>query len=216
MVLGYSRIKFVKATSNRDQRTLFSCMIDAFQYFGGIPREILFDNLKTVIDRSKTTNRLTVYNCKFENYVELENIVESFMEEINNEVSQATGKIPLDLFSKDKEYFKPLLSLDVLCSYVYLEKEYKVTKESMSNYKGKKYSVPIKYIGLKLNVTETSDGNISIYYNKDFIICHSLSNNKYNYKSGHMYEILKSDAYKHLSDNQINDFIKENIALMDI
>lgn len=258
MVLGYSRVKFVKATSNRDQRTLFSCMIDAFQYFGGIPREILFDNMKTVIDRSKTnfsnvefnttfkhfaedsgfkpiacrpyrpqtkgkvealsklTNRLTVYNGEFEDYAELENIVESFMEEINNEVSQATGKIPLDLLSKDKEYFKPLPSLDVLCSYVYREKEYRVTKESMINYKGKKYSVPTKYIGLKLNVTETSDGNISIYYNKNFIVCHSLSDNKYNYKSGHMYEILKSDACKHLSDNQINDFIKENMALMDI
>lgn len=229
-------------------------MIDAFQYFGGIPREILFDNMKTVIDRSKTnfsnvefnttfkhfaedsgfkpiacrpyrpqtkgkvealsklTNRLTVYNGEFEDYAELENIVESFMEEINNEVSQDTGKIPLNLLSKDKEYFKPLPSLDVLCSYVYREKEYKVTKESMINYKGKKYSVPTKYIGLKLNVTETSDGNISIYYNKDFIVCHSLSDNKYNYKSAHMYEILKSDACKHLSDN----FIKENMALMDI
>lgn len=258
MVLGYSRIKFVKATSNRDQRTLFSCMIDVFQYFGGIPREILFDNMKTVINRSKTnfsnvefnttfkhfaedsgfkpiacrpyrpqtkgkvealaklTNRLTVYNGEFEDYAELENIVESFMEEINNEVSQATGKIPLNLLLKDKEYFKPLPSLDVLCSYVYREKEYKVTKESMINYKGKKYSVPTKYIGLKLNVTETRDGNISIYYNKDFIVCHSLSDNKYNYKSAHMHEILKSDACKHLSDNQINDFIKENMALMDI
>lgn len=59
------------------------------------------------------------------------------MEEINNEVSQATGKIPLNLLSKDKEYFKPLPSLDVLFSYVYRKKEYKVTKESMINYKGK-------------------------------------------------------------------------------
>ena len=33
MVLGYSRTKFVKLTDSRDQRTLFSCMIDAFKYF---------------------------------------------------------------------------------------------------------------------------------------------------------------------------------------
>ncbi|CUO43453.1 hypothetical protein [Clostridium disporicum] len=138
------------------------------------------------------------------------------MEEISNKVSQATGKIPLDLLSKDKECFKPLTSLNILSSYVYREKEYKVTKESMINYKGKKYSVLTKYIGLKLNVTETSDGNIIIYYNKDFILCLSLSGNKYNYKSGHMYKILKSDACKHLSDDQINDFIKENIALIYI
>ncbi|MDB2111346.1 hypothetical protein PMW03_14455 [Clostridium paraputrificum] len=86
----------------------------------------------------------------------------------------------------------------------------------MINYKGKKHPVPTKYIGLKLNVTETSDGNISIYYTKNFIVCHSLSDNKYNYKSGHMYEILKSDTCKHLWNNQINDFIKENMTLMDI
>ena len=257
MVLGYSRVKFLKVTDSRDQRTLFSCIIDAFQYFGGVPREILFDNMKTVIDRSKTsftqvefnstfkhfadqsgfkpiacrpyrpqtkgkvealaklTNRLTVYNGEFEEYSELEKIVEDFMEEINNEVSQATNQIPSKLLSKDKEYFKPLPSLDSLCSYVYREKEYKVTKESMINYKGKKYSVPTKYIGLKLNIIETSDGNISIYYNSDFIVCHALSDIKYNYKAGHMYEILKSDACKHLSDEQIDNFIKQNMTLMD-
>lgn len=251
-------MKFVKAIYSRDQKTLFGCMIDVFQYFGGVPREILFDNMKTVIDRSKTsfpsaefnttfkhfaedsgfkpiacrpyrhqakgkvealaklTNRLAVYNGEFEDYSELERIVKEFMEEINSEVSQATSKIPLNLLSKDKEYFKPLPSLDTLCSYVYREKEYKVTKESMINYKGKKYSVPTKYIGLKLNIIETSDGNINIYYNEDFIVCHALSDNKYNYKSRHMYEILKSDACKHLPDDKINDFIKKNMALMDI
>lgn len=77
-------------------------------------------------------------------------------------------------------------------------------KESMINYKVKKYSVPTQYIGLKVNITETSDGNISIYYNKDFVVCHPLSENKFNYKIGHMHEILKSDACKHLTDKEIS------------
>ena len=42
----------------------------------------------------------------------------------------------------------------------------------MINYKGKKYYLPIKNIGSKLNVTETRNGEISIYYNKNFIVCH--------------------------------------------
>jgi transposase len=33
-------------------------MISAFKYFGGIPQEILFDNMKTVVDR--TINRLSL------------------------------------------------------------------------------------------------------------------------------------------------------------
>lgn len=258
MVLGYSRVKYVQLTTDRDQKTLFNCMISAFRFFGGIPSEILFDNMKTVVDRSKTnfsnvefnevfkhfsddagfkpiacrpyrpqtkgkvealarlTNRLTVYNGEFEDYDDLDMIVKDFMTEINNEVSQAINDVPLNRLDKDLEYFKPLTPLDLLMSYVSCEKEYKVSKESMVNYKGKKYSVPTKYIGSKVNITESIDGNINIYYNQDFIVCHSLGEKKYNYKIGHMHEILKSDACKHLSNSQIDDFIKENMVLMDI
>jgi transposase len=258
MVLGYSRIKYVQLTTDREQKTLFRCMIDAFRYFEGIPQEILFDNMKTVVDRSKSTfssiefnktfkyfaddagfkpiacrpyrpqtkgkveslsrlaNRLTVYNGEFENYDELDRIVQDFMEEVNNEVSQAINEAPLSRLNKELEYLKPLPSLDSLISYVSCEKEYKVSKESMVNYKGKKYSVPTKYIGLKVNITETCDGSISIYYNEDFIVCHLLSEKKYNYKIGHMHEILKSDACRHLSDVKIDEFIKENMSMMDI
>jgi len=86
----------------------------------------------------------------------------------------------------------------------------------MINYKGKKYSVLTKYIGLKANIAEICDGNISIYYNEYFIVCHSLSEDKYNYKIGHMHEILKSDACKHLTDAKIDRFIQENMVMMDI
>lgn len=258
MVLGYSRIKYVKLTTNREQKTLFKCMISAFSYFQGIPQEILFDNMKTVVDRSKSTfssvefnkifkhftndagfkpiacrpyrpqtkgkveslarltNRLAVYNGEFEDYDDLDRIVQDFMKEVNNEVSQAINQTPLSRLNKELEYLKPLPPMDSLVSYVSCEKEYKVSKESMVNYKGRKYSVPTKYIGLKVNITEACDGNISIYYNEDFIVCHSLSENKYNYKVGHMHEILKSDACKHLTDAKIDEFIKENMTMMDI
>jgi hypothetical protein len=86
----------------------------------------------------------------------------------------------------------------------------------MVTYKGMKYSVPTKYINKTLNITESDDGNISFYYNDDFIVCHSVTRNKFNYKLGHMHEILKSDACKHLSNNEIDQFIKENISMMDI
>ncbi len=138
------------------------------------------------------------------------------MKEVNNEVSQAINETPLSRLNKELEYLKLLPPMDSLVSYVSCEKEYKVSKESMVNYKGKKYSVPTKYIGLKVNITEACDGNISIYYNEDFIVCHSLSENKYNYKVGHMHEILKSDACKHLADAKIDEFIKKNMTMMDI
>ena len=41
IVLGYSRLKFTKLTSDKRQKTLFECMFEAFRYFQGIPHEIL-------------------------------------------------------------------------------------------------------------------------------------------------------------------------------
>lgn len=47
MVFGYSRDPFVIHTHRMDQMTLLACHIKAFEHFGGVPREILYDNMKT-------------------------------------------------------------------------------------------------------------------------------------------------------------------------
>jgi transposase len=47
MKLGYSRRSYVEFTTSMEQSVLFACMIHAFKHFGGIPAEILFDNMKT-------------------------------------------------------------------------------------------------------------------------------------------------------------------------
>ena len=65
IVLGYSRLKFIRLTADRRQKTLFQCLFYAFGYFQGIPHEILFDNMKTVIDRAKSTFQNTVLNDSF-------------------------------------------------------------------------------------------------------------------------------------------------------
>jgi transposase len=47
MKLGYSRKSYIEFTSSMKQPILFACMKRAFDYFGGVPGEILFDNMKT-------------------------------------------------------------------------------------------------------------------------------------------------------------------------
>lgn len=47
MVLGYSRKVYVRFTTRMDQATLLACHILAFEYFGGVPHEILYDNMRT-------------------------------------------------------------------------------------------------------------------------------------------------------------------------
>ena len=68
MVLGYSRMKFVKLTSDKTQKTLFKCMNEAFQYFQGVPKEILFDNMATVVDRANSRIGNVKLNTKFLQY----------------------------------------------------------------------------------------------------------------------------------------------------
>lgn len=47
MVLGYSRKPFIRFTTRVDSATLLACHVLAFQFFGGVSKEILYDNMKT-------------------------------------------------------------------------------------------------------------------------------------------------------------------------
>ena len=247
MVLGYSRMKFLKLTVDRTQKTLFNCMNMAFKYFNGIPREILFDNMPTVVDRAnsrignvkingkfmqyakdagfkvitckafrpqtkgkveslaKLVDRLKVYNNEFDSYEELEKIVNNFMQEINNEISQGTNEKPLDRMQKETKYLMPLSNPDILKTYIASPKEYKVSKESMITYKGQKYSVPTYLIGESVFVEET-DEYIRIYYTTNLVTMHRKTDKFLNYHKEHLREILKTDALKGASDSEVERF----------
>ncbi len=47
--MGYSRASFVKFVINERLETLLNCHEKVFEYFGGVPQEILYDNMKTVV-----------------------------------------------------------------------------------------------------------------------------------------------------------------------
>lgn len=65
MVLGYSRTKYIELTLDRNQDTLLSAMVNAFKFFGGVPKEILFDNMRTVVNQSRTQYNEAVINDTF-------------------------------------------------------------------------------------------------------------------------------------------------------
>ncbi|EFI5786350.1 IS21 family transposase [Klebsiella michiganensis] len=48
-VLGYSRMLYLEFTDNMRYDTLEACHRNAFRFFGGVPREVLYDNMKTVV-----------------------------------------------------------------------------------------------------------------------------------------------------------------------
>jgi transposase len=47
-VLGFSRADYVEFTISMSLPTLLGCHMNAFEYFGGIPHSILYDNMKQV------------------------------------------------------------------------------------------------------------------------------------------------------------------------
>lgn len=49
MVLGHSRDSFCALTGSQDLVTFWACHRRAFEHFGGVPRELLYDRTKTVI-----------------------------------------------------------------------------------------------------------------------------------------------------------------------
>ncbi|GAB4224292.1 MAG: IS21-like element IS100 family transposase [Gammaproteobacteria bacterium] len=49
--LGYSRMTYVHFVSDEPLPTLLRCHEQAFDYFGGVPHNILYDNMKTVISQ---------------------------------------------------------------------------------------------------------------------------------------------------------------------
>ena len=65
VILGYSRLKYIELTIDKTQPTVFQALSNSFKYFGGVPKEILFDNMKTVVDHAKSEYNKPVINSNF-------------------------------------------------------------------------------------------------------------------------------------------------------
>jgi len=72
-ILGFSRRQYIDFTLRHDFYSLIRRHQDAFQYYGGVPKECLYDNEKTIVLRRECgrpvfnpafTAFITHYNCK--------------------------------------------------------------------------------------------------------------------------------------------------------
>ena len=67
MILGYSRMKYIEFTTDMKLETLMKCHMNAFSYFNGIPNQILYDNMKTVVTKHSPTE--IRFNRTFEDFL---------------------------------------------------------------------------------------------------------------------------------------------------
>jgi len=68
MVLGYSRTRYVEFTIDTKTETFIQCHINAFQFFGGITKEILYDNTKNVVLKRALKSSDSQWNPLFEDF----------------------------------------------------------------------------------------------------------------------------------------------------
>jgi transposase len=66
VVLGYSRLLWCRFYPRQDMRTLIGGLEEAFCYFGGVPQELLFDQMKAVITRDlRLEGGALIHNAEF-------------------------------------------------------------------------------------------------------------------------------------------------------
>ena len=163
---------------------------------------------------AKIMDRLKAYNNEFNDIYELESIIKALNDELNEEIVQGLGQTPNERFKKEKSTLTNV-NLELLKPYYIPDKEYKVSNESMITYKGKKYSVPTYLIGKKVTIKE-SDFEIYIYYTTNLICSYNINESlRFNYKDSHYKEILTQDAFKDITDEELEAQIKKNLEFMD-
>lgn len=68
MILGYSRMRYIEFTLSIDAATLIKCHLNAFRFFAGYTKEILYDNMKQVVIKRAMKSSDSEWNPKFEDF----------------------------------------------------------------------------------------------------------------------------------------------------
>ncbi len=67
-LLSYSRFRTCLLTLSRSQGMLMDFLAQTFEIIGGVPKTIIFDNMKTVMDEARTTYSKGVVNERFDQF----------------------------------------------------------------------------------------------------------------------------------------------------
>lgn len=158
-------------------------------------------------------NWLLPYNCELNDKNELIETIKKLNKEINKEVNQTTNMPPVVLFEKEKEYLQQLPNEIIIDQYLDTLIPVKVQNTMLFHYKGCKYSLPKKYINQTVKIKEM-DNKLYVYYNKELIKIHEITDKKINYDSKDYIEGLSSTLY-YKKQEDIENLAKHNLELLD-
>ena len=248
--LGASRLHVFLYSKNKTRIDVERCLVKTFEYIGGVPNEILTDNMSSIVNtqthkfhkefiafakdmntfaknckprhpytkgKDESANRfmswLIPYNNEFEDEKELIEIIQKINKEVNRQVNSTIGVAPIMLYEKEKEYLQPLPNKDIINQYSKESIRVKISNESLFYYKGKRYSVPNKFINTHVDIQEDNN-KLYVYYNKEMITMHDISEKNINYKKEHYVEGL-SNILKNKDQAEIEKMAEENLKILD-
>lgn len=248
--LGASRLHVFLYSKNKTRIDVERCLVKTFEYIGGVPNEILTDNMSSIVNtqthkfhkefiafakdmntfaknckprhpytkgKDESANRfmswLIPYNNEFEDENELIEIIQNINKEVNRQVNSTIGVAPIMLYEKEKEYLQPLPNKDIINQYSKESIRVKISNESLFYYKGKRYSVPNKFINTHVDIQEDNN-KLYVYYNKEMITMHDISEKNINYKKEHYVEGL-SNILKNKDQAEIEKMAEENLKILD-
>lgn len=112
-----------------------------------------------------------------------------------------TGQKPFDLLKSELPYLIKT-NLDILTGYFEDVISRKVSTESMISYEGKKYSVPPKYIGKKVDITDTGSG-FDVSFNGHLIRHWEKSGKIMNFNHTDYLEIAHNSSFSSLFNDRL-------------
>ena len=152
---------------------------------------------------------LIPYNHEFKDEEDLIRIIKEINIKVNNQINSTIGVAPIMLYKKEKEYLMPLPSQRILQEYKIYTTHVKISNESLFYYKGHRYSVPSKFINHTLDIQE-DDNKLYVYYNKELVTIHQISEKNINYKEEHYVEGLQ-EVLLNKNQNEILELAKKNL-----
>ena len=158
---------------------------------------------------NKYAQWLNSYDGKIKNKEHLLKLINKLNTDINNQKNTGTNYPPVLLFTKEKEYLRPLPNKELLDSYEEEMRSCKVPSTFLIEYKGAKYSIPPYLINKTIKYKEVN-GMLFIYYKDDLVSVHDLNkSNKVNYHEDH----YKNGFLGKLKNNdEIDELTKQNLA----
>jgi transposase len=104
MVLSYSRMRFVHVTTDCRTETFIQCHLLAFQYFGGWPRTILYDNLKSVVLKRALLSSESTFNPMFLDFAQHHGVTPRLCRP-GIEGAKTKGKVERAIQYVEKDFF---------------------------------------------------------------------------------------------------------------